>query len=244
MRFGPFTDGHRGFTPTLRHEGQFPLDVPPLIAHESHGLPATPNRSGLPQIVPGPASPAVSPLSGECPNRVDRLHVSTMPSADFCRAVREPHDALSHEFVTHDRPPEVSSTTFGTHPPDLQPGTLMDMDFAVTRPLVRSELPRIRFLFIGSCLRYRFLQTPPRGDALASRLSFSSIRMDGGLTPPSDRTCSAHWHGQARACPWRCSARANEFAHPTRTGFRHHNRYAAATGGLRTTHVATARGPR
>ncbi len=113
-----------------------------------------------------------------------RCPAHTMPSADFCRAVREPHDALSHEFVTHGRPPEVSSTTFGTHPPDLQPEALMDMDFAITSPLVRSELPHIRFLSIGSCLRYRFLQTPPRGDALASRLSFFSIRMDGGLAPP------------------------------------------------------------
>ena len=110
----------------------------------------------------------------------------------FMTAGREPHDALSHESVTHDRPPEVSSTTFGTHPPDLQPEALMDTDFAITSSLVRSELPPIRFLSIGSCLRYRFLQTPPRGDALASRLSFSSIRMDRGLTPPSGRTCSAH----------------------------------------------------
>jgi hypothetical protein len=38
--------------------------------------------------VPGPASPAVSPLSGECPNRVDRLLTPTMPVADFCAAVR------------------------------------------------------------------------------------------------------------------------------------------------------------
>jgi hypothetical protein len=115
-----------------------------------------------------------------------------MPSADFCRAVRTPHDLLSHEFVTHNRPPEVSSTTFSTHPPDLQPEPLMDMDFAIHCSLVQSDLPHIRFLSIGSCFRYRFLQTPPRGDALANRLSFSSIRMDGGLTPPSDRTCSAH----------------------------------------------------
>ncbi|MHC4797533.1 MAG: hypothetical protein ACYTF1_12895, partial [Planctomycetota bacterium] len=71
-------------------------------------------------------------------------------------------------------------------------GILMDMDFAIIGSLVRSKLPRIRFLFIGSCLRYRFLQTPLHSDALAIRLSFSSIRMDRGLTPPSDRTCSAH----------------------------------------------------
>ncbi len=37
---------------------------------------------------PACASPAVSPLSGECPNRVSRLHISNLPSADFCGTVR------------------------------------------------------------------------------------------------------------------------------------------------------------
>jgi hypothetical protein len=40
--------------------------------------------------VPGPASPAVSPLSGECPNRVDRLLTPTMPAADFCATIERP----------------------------------------------------------------------------------------------------------------------------------------------------------
>src|SRR5262249_32751907 len=39
--------------------------------------------------------PAVSPLSGECLNRVDRLLTPTMPAADFCAAVRKPLDSLS-----------------------------------------------------------------------------------------------------------------------------------------------------
>ena len=37
-----------------------------------------------------------------------------------------------------------------------------------------------------------FLQTPPRGDALAGRYPFTSIRLGRGLAPPSCRTCSAH----------------------------------------------------
>jgi len=74
----------------------------------------------------------------------------------------------------------------------------MDMDFVVLCPLVRSEKPLIRFLYIESQIRYRFLQTSPHGDALASRLSFTSIRLDGGLAPPSCRTCSAHEERPAR----------------------------------------------
>src|SRR6478672_2019333 len=43
----------------------------------------------------------------------------------------------------------------------------------------------------------RFLQTPPRGDALALRSHFTSIRLCRGLAPPGCRTCSAHnWAGR------------------------------------------------
>lgn len=53
------------------------------------------DRSGLHQFVPGPAIPAVSPLSCECPGRVDPLLPVTLPSADFCIAVRVSLDSLS-----------------------------------------------------------------------------------------------------------------------------------------------------
>jgi hypothetical protein len=48
----------------------------------------------------------------------------TMPSADFCTGVREPHSPLRLATETRCRPPEVSSTTFTAHPPDLQPQDL------------------------------------------------------------------------------------------------------------------------
>ena len=87
---------------------------------------------------------------------------------------------------------------FDARPPDLQPRRLMDLDFAVCCPFVLSRLPRIRFLSIGPHLRYGFLQTTPHDDALASRLPFTSIRLGGELTPPSDQTCSAHNKGRCR----------------------------------------------
>ncbi len=46
-------------------------------------------------------------------------------------------------------------TAFAARPPDLQPGPLMDKDFAVPCQLVRPGLPRIRFLFVGSRLSLR-----------------------------------------------------------------------------------------
>jgi len=125
-QFGPFTDGRRSFTPTLRHEGQLQLVMLPLSTHESHVLPAAPIRSGLHS--PLPARPICCCAFRRCSASIASPTTrTTMPSADFCCAVRE-----------------------------------------------------------------------PRGDALANRLSFSSIRMDGGLTPPSDRTCSAHQKVPAR----------------------------------------------
>ncbi|MHC4687621.1 MAG: hypothetical protein ACYTEW_25430 [Planctomycetota bacterium] len=75
-----------------------------------------------------------------------------MPSADFWMAVRQPHDCLSPESGTPSRPPEVSSTTFAAHLPNLQPRALMDMDFVVLCQLVQPELPRIRFLSVRSRL--------------------------------------------------------------------------------------------
>src|SRR3954470_1342015 len=48
----------------------------------------------------------------------------TMPSADFCTGVRVSHDPLSLAAETRCRPPEVSSTAFTAHPPDLQPRAL------------------------------------------------------------------------------------------------------------------------
>src|SRR5512144_2843226 len=48
----------------------------------------------------------------------------TMPSADFCTGVRVPRGPLSPVSETRCRPPEVSSTAFTAHPPDLQPQAL------------------------------------------------------------------------------------------------------------------------
>src|SRR4051795_9155344 len=51
---------------------------------------------------------------------------------------------------TRRRPPEVSSIAFPAHLPDVHTRPLMDVDFAVTCPLVRPGMPPIRFLYVRS----------------------------------------------------------------------------------------------
>ena len=65
--------------------------------------------------------------------------------------------------ATQDRSPGVSSTAFRAQSPDLRSAPLMDMDFAVSCPLVRHWR-----LISGFCPSTRtfdpcFFQTPPRG---------------------------------------------------------------------------------
>jgi hypothetical protein len=76
---------------------------------------------------------------------------------------------LSHEFVTYDRSPEVSSTAFRASPPNLRFALLMEKGFAKPGPLAQRS--RLIFGFCSSARTFapRFLQTPPRGDALALR---------------------------------------------------------------------------
>jgi len=114
--FRPFSGGSWGFTPLFRREGQFQLDFCRIRVMSLPLLLALPHRSGLPRPIGAPG---------------------TMPSADFCAAVRPPCDGLSPESGTRRRPPEVSSTAFTALLPDLPGVPLMDVDFVVWGPLVR-----------------------------------------------------------------------------------------------------------
>src|SRR5229473_2178773 len=167
--FGPSGPAIRGFTPHRRPKGQLQLVVLPLGPHEKPVLQAPFHRSGLRRLAP-----------------------ATMPSADFCHAIIGPCGPISPDSGTRRRSPEVSSTAFTTHPPNLLPRRLMVW---TSRFLARSSGLTslvIRFLSIGSWLCSTL---PPH---LASRrcpcasLILRSIKLDSGLAPPSCRTCSAH----------------------------------------------------
>src|SRR5439155_22382047 len=85
---------------------------------------------------------------------------SPLPTLPSPRSSLFPYTTLfrsSSEIGTRHRPPQVSSIAFPAPLPDLQPWPLMDMDFAISRPLVRPEMPDIRFLFV----RPRFCSALP-----------------------------------------------------------------------------------
>src|SRR5205809_349617 len=92
----------------------------------------------------------------------------TMPSADFCAAVRPPCGDLSLESETQRRSPEVRSTAFPARPPDLPPRSLMTVDFAITCSLVRPGRPRYPVLvhraaaLLRASFRLRLATTPLR----------------------------------------------------------------------------------
>jgi hypothetical protein len=110
----------------------------------------------------------------------------TMPSADFCGAIRAPHGVLSPVAGTPRRSPEVSSTAFATHPPDLQ-GPPLDGWGLRDPPLARPDGPasypvlvhRVVALLHAS-FRRRLAETP---------LRFAST------SPPSG--CAGDLHPQA-----------------------------------------------
>src|SRR4051812_21131680 len=97
---------------------------------------------------------------------------------------------------TRRRPPEVSSTAFPAHLPDVHTRPLMDEDFAVTCPLVRPGMPRIRFLFVRS----RFCSTLLSG-AASRRRPCASLALhlhqvvQGTCTPKLSNMLGTHGDG-------------------------------------------------
>ena len=76
---------------------------------------------------------------------------------------------LSHECVTCDRSPEVSSTAFRATPPNLRFAPLMDMGFAKPGPLAQRSRLLSGFCPSARTFAPRFLRTSPHDDALALR---------------------------------------------------------------------------
>ena len=113
-------------------------------------------------------------------------------------------DRLSTASVaaaTQSRSPGVSSAAFRARSPDLRFAPLMDMDFAVSRPLVR----RLR-LISGFCpstrtFAPRFLQTPPRD---GSPCAFASPSPPSGWA--EDFHLQAAEHAQHTTNPLRGSS--------------------------------------
>src|SRR5262249_25526385 len=78
----------------------------------------------------------------------------------------------------------LRSTAFTARLPDLQPGPLMDVDFAISCPLVRPRLPLSGFCTSGRGFATRFLQLPPRRDAFAFLLILPPHQVGQGTFTP------------------------------------------------------------
>src|ERR1700726_3521008 len=115
-------------------------------------------------IVSGSAYPLAPPFGCGVPHQPCRRHDLLCPL--LTSALRSDRlAALSVAAATQSRSPGVSSVAFRTRSPGLRFASLMDMDFAVSGPLVLCSR-----LVHGSCpstrtFALRFLQTSPRGDS-------------------------------------------------------------------------------
>ena len=135
-RFGPFPRGPRGFTPTLLREGQTSSWFFCRLSPMSRALLATPfpcgDRSGLHGH--GSASTGSFGPSEECAARHVPLLCPLLTSAARSdRSLR----SLSPDSGTDGRSPEVSRPP-SAHNRRIYARALMDMDFAVICPLVRT----------------------------------------------------------------------------------------------------------
>lgn len=154
--FRLLSGGASGFT--LRSGAQVQFDLI-LLPH------------GLHEIVALLASSSVQAFDGALP--------STMPSADFCDAVRPPYGDLSPVTGTQRRPPEVRSTAFTARPPDLPPRPLMTVNFAIIGSLVRLGRPRYPvFVHRAAALLHAFFR--PR--LAATPLRFANPSPSSGWT--------------------------------------------------------------
>jgi hypothetical protein len=115
----------------------------------------------------------------------------TMPSADSCAVV------TTHCWSV--RSPGVSPCTVDAQPLDLRLWSLMDMDFVPSCALVRPQRLLSSFCSSARTFAPRFLQTPPRGGALALRYPSPPSGWERDLHPPSTGTCPAHiiYHPQS-----------------------------------------------
>ena len=139
-RLGRLASRSPGFTRWLGVEVRLRPNILPSAAPEVHVLLAT---------------PLVRAFGGRKGTRLlCRLLTSALRSGHLT--------AASVAEATQSRSPGVSSVAFRARSPDLRFASLMDMDFAISGPLVRCSR-----LVSGSCpstrtFALRFLQTPPR----------------------------------------------------------------------------------
>ena len=146
------------FTRQLDREVQSCLDMPLRVVRETHGLLTTPSRSGLQS--PFPARPiCCSAFRHWSASRALPTPGPTMPSADFCVAVRPPLDGLSHRGDTT----QISWGKCSRLPCTVAGSTRRTLDGYGLRgksPARPARAPSIRFLSIDSHVCSMLLSDP------------------------------------------------------------------------------------
>jgi len=118
--------------------------------------------------------------------------------------IKAPCDTFSRDFSQHTTDlPEVSSTTFRTQPPNLQPVPSMDMGFAVIGQLARHRMPQIPFLYIGSYVCFHASSGPHLAVTLLrfAMTSPPSGVVKGACTPELSNMLGTKKRGRAEALP-------------------------------------------
>jgi hypothetical protein len=146
---------------------------------------ASPSRSGLQSPFPARPIHCSAFRHSECLASL----ADVMTYCALCWLLLRGSGCLSTASVaeaTRSRSPGVISAAFRAQSPDLRFAPWMDMDFAVSSPLVRYW--RLISGFSPSTRTFvpRFLQTPPRGgNPSRYHWPFTSIRLGRGLSPLS-----------------------------------------------------------
>ncbi len=147
QRFSLFSCDTSGCTRQRRREVQFQLDVLLLVVFETHGLLTTPSRSGLLPSFPARPIHCSAFRHSECLTSLAAR--PTMPSADFCSAVRLPLSRLSRRSDTE----QISWGKFSHFPCTDRRIYVSHLDGYGLRgksPARPALAPSIRFLSIDS----------------------------------------------------------------------------------------------
>ena len=113
-----------------------------------------------------------------------------MASADFCRSIMAPLDAISTQWQI-DRPPRVMRVTFPLIPAAYTTtASVQVLGFEDIRLLTHCDRLICDSCSSGQCFACGFLQIPPRDGHPCRPANCSPYRANRGLAPPSHPTAT------------------------------------------------------
>src|ERR1035438_2110136 len=242
-RFSLFPSRPSGFTRQRRREVQFDLDILLLVVLETHGLLASPSRSGLRPSFPAWPIHCSAFRHSECLTSLADCHDLICPLLTSAPRSGRLSTASVAE-ATRSRSPGVSSAAFCAQSPDLRFAPLMDMDFAVSCPLVRRWRLVSGFCPSTRTFAIRFLQTPPRDGSPCVLTSPSPPSgWAGDLHPQAAEHAQHTTEPQARRTALPCVERSPAIVLVTEKGDLYDRTHPADARGTRTPQLCTNHDP-